>query len=209
MTPEQKAALEGYVARLQHALELDAWTIAVRDEPADPEDSVTAGITLEAKHADLRVSPGFFGEQQPEEWQAQDAENNRQSIMHELVHLHLHHLFTDLMRYIEPIMPKPVTRQLDRQYERVVDGIAHAIAPLYDPPTWPEPQQENRSMDSESKGRSDEARDPNREPGTGLGDPDEQSQNPDVNPGGSDDEPEPAPEPTEPADDTATEEPAS
>lgn len=168
MTPEQKQALVEYVTRLQHALELDQWEIVIRDDPADVGDSVTASIMREANHASLRFSPGFFGDQQPDEWGIQDSANNRQSIVHELLHLHMQHYHTDMLALIERSATPGQLDNIDREYERVVDAIAHAIAPHYDLPHWPEKQQqESHTMDSEKTPQADEepvADEPQSEP---------------------------------------------
>ncbi len=134
-TPEQQAMLVEYVTTLQHALGLGHWLIYVEDvEPTGDDDTPaekTEAETFPRSYgfvASIRVTSDLFG---------QDPDNARRCVLHELLHLHLHHWVWDIEHTVEKIGVSAVARDLlNNGYERVVDAIAQAIAPQYPLPPW-------------------------------------------------------------------------
>lgn len=186
MSDKRKDQVVEYVTRLQDALGLASWDIAISDDPADEDDLISASIARLGEWVTWRFNwKAFFDD---------DPERQREAIVHELVHLHLQHTYADMLDSIERGMTNDAWQhmepQLRRSYERTTDRLATVIAPKYDLPAWPkesgsDAQEHDMTTD---KGRSGEAQAEDREPGTGIGDAGDASQQPDVNPGQADTE---------------------
>jgi hypothetical protein len=201
----RQEALVAYVTMLQHELKLDHWEIFLDFErPPDSPDNPLAQtrVTFESDEATTRYSLDI------ESW---EPESLRQTVIHELIHLFVEHALLDTSDAIQRMASEQAHSawhsMAKREWERIVDRIATAIAPHYDLLTWPdEPAEAAQGADMgeghgkpAEPGRSDEALDPDRAPGTGLGDAGEASTEPDVNPG---DEAEQGDESDDGADDT-------
>lgn len=139
MTEEDWAYLEVYYRELAERLGLREWDLRVsRDMPeaseGAPADEVDAQsrIMETGAYSTLRVHAGFR-EGAPEV--------QRETILHELMHLFLEWVYDDASSTIEGLAaPQTNTvaqELLRRQYERVVDRLASAIAPMYPLPDWP------------------------------------------------------------------------
>lgn len=132
-TEANREALAEYVTELQKSFGLMSWNIEITDEPADPDDLVSSRVARNYEYARWRFAPEFWNES-PEE--------QRSTLIHELVHLFTQHAQDDLMSAFERAISKnefrlsePVHR---RAHERVIDRIAEAIAPKYPVIEWPE-----------------------------------------------------------------------
>lgn len=127
--------LVDYVTALQPLLGLTHWEILIIEGDA-PEDSSTFIEQHTAKHADS--SDWYFGER----FFVADDEEQRVSILHELIHLHdihsHHDLLAALKEAVPPSMWEVVKLPHERARERTVDRLARAIAPKYDLIAWPE-----------------------------------------------------------------------
>jgi hypothetical protein len=140
MTEPEWDALGAYVEKLRHELLLEHWTIRIDRAGPTPIDGVETGLIdaqMEIRnHGNvgiLRVHDNF---------RAGDPDDQRQTILHELLHLHLDRLFTDMDGMIEGFAAKQAyeaTHELVyRQYERMTDALADAIAPKFDLIAWPD-----------------------------------------------------------------------
>jgi hypothetical protein len=175
VTPTEWDALERYVTDLKTDLLLGHWHIIIeRQQPtATDEESDVNRIDAQTEIekfgnlARLRVHENFRNG---------DPEVQRRTILHELLHLHLDRLFSDMLESIEKFASAQagaaVRDLVFAQYERVTDALADGIAPKYPVIRWPDEHAAGVTDMAEGKtnrGRSDEARDPNRpiDPETG------------------------------------------
>lgn len=126
--------LIAYTRKLQSDLKLDRWELRFPgNAPDDDDPKIDAQIEVEREGwvARLRFSP-LFEKASPEQV--------RVVVLHELLHLHVDQLFTDCMDTIDGLAgPQAYAITgllLKRQYERMTDGLAAAIASRYDLPQW-------------------------------------------------------------------------
>jgi len=142
VTTEAKwRALESYVRALAHDLELDAWELRVSREPPEGPDVATGVMRPDAQVfiiaaadvATMHFDSGVF---------TAAAKDVRVVTLHELLHLHTDHVFSDMMDEYEvtaTVREAFAHKQRHTQhYERMVDRLAHAIAPKYPTIRWPE-----------------------------------------------------------------------
>lgn len=130
------AALLRYITKLKRLLFLRVWTIELEDE--EPETDATGNLPVasvfvarQANYAKLRVHPML--------WQ-QSAVTQRVTLTHELLHLHVDRLYSDMLTLLKANMPpsalEGVEIMLLDQYERTVDALADAIEQFLPLPEW-------------------------------------------------------------------------
>lgn len=119
------AHLRPYVAELQALLRLQGWEIEVVEEPPEEEDALAeVNRYKRAWCADIHISDALLGRSR--EWQ-------RKSLVHELLHLHLHDFYTASREAAEC---HPATAsgwamdRIDHEHERTTDALAVMLAPL-------------------------------------------------------------------------------
>jgi hypothetical protein len=133
ITGSQRTQLTAYVEILKHLLHLDHWTIDVTTDPGDDFDegdakNAEAGtlVRFEANVATLYVPETLF--QQPPDRQ-------RQTLLHEFMHMYLSHLMEDCDAVLRAHLHEPtydaVKTLISREYERTTDSLASAIAEHY------------------------------------------------------------------------------
>src|SRR5690242_16588331 len=89
LSAARRAALESYVSEVRAFLRLSHWTLALLDEWPDDEECLAQIDPSEQRYwANVRLGPGFWD---------QSPEQVRNTIVHELVHLH-HVRVTDVTR---------------------------------------------------------------------------------------------------------------
>lgn len=181
MNDAEWQVVERYVDRLRHSLLLGHWRIGInRDpptadggEPGDDQSMIDGQMEIQRDSAiaELRLHANF---------RDGDPEGQRETIVHELLHLHFDALFSDMYDTISRLASLEAGTALNmlnrRSYERMTQAVAAAIAPRYDLIDWSlATQQENGPMGDKAqgqgseRGRSEEAHDPNRpiDPATG------------------------------------------
>jgi hypothetical protein len=122
------ARLRPYVAEMQAALRLGHWRLDVLDEPAG--EHCNADVTWwESKYrAELRFDDRCLASSPAEQ---------RYSIVHELIHLHLRGLAMvkeGLRLPLGSAVFGEVDRRFEHEEELAVDALASLVAPLLPPP---------------------------------------------------------------------------
>ena len=139
LSPLRRAAVEGYVRELRNALGLGHWSILLPDEyPSDDPEGVWAEITpTEGRYrAKLRFGTGFF---------ELDAEETRNTIVHELLHLHFNRA-GDVVRLgpyrqeLGQTLYNSLHEQVKTEIEYGIDALATIIAKRLPLPLekWPD-----------------------------------------------------------------------
>lgn len=126
--------LVAYVASLAHDLLLDHWTIKLLPEKHGQDVIAQTFVASQGRFAEVSLHPSLFDEEH-------DEGDVRQTIIHELLHLHVENLFDDMLGMLESALPaaafEPLKRRQIWQMERAVDGLADAIAKHYPLIEWP------------------------------------------------------------------------
>jgi hypothetical protein len=119
-----RKALFAYIRSTADEMGLRDWEIRLSDEPAREGKGASVGCVFGRKFA----SP----------------EDQRDTIVHELIHLHLEPASDMVYRDLEKILGRPAdaafTNGFDRQLEYAIDGLAGALAqhtPLIEWPKGP------------------------------------------------------------------------
>ncbi len=132
MTKRERRALGRYVRWIADAMELRDWTIHLADAPCDPEYSAKVELTEGRKHATISFNPRF---------REGAAEDQRQTIVHELVHCHFalpwRMVQTDLLQPLGQETYSIFCDSFRRTLEYGVDAVADAIAKHMPLIEWP------------------------------------------------------------------------
>lgn len=133
MTDREWEELTRYIRWVANEMELRDWTIEVLRTPSEEGTYATIFPTFGRKIATLKLDPNF---------RTYDAEIQRHTIVHELVHCHLepaaNMVYKDLEEYLGKQTDQVFWNGFKRQIEYGVDGLASAIAkhmPLIEWPT--------------------------------------------------------------------------
>lgn len=131
-TKANKAILEAYVSSMKDLLGLADWTIIVDWEPSSEETCATVRPVAGQKRAVLNLGPSFLED---------TLEDQRHTIVHELVHCHLFPS-TELVRQThQELLPKSAATAawvaLMANVEYATDGLADVLAPYMPLPSWP------------------------------------------------------------------------
>ena len=111
-----------YVRVLANRMKLSDWTIDLLDEPSSPGTYADINCARARKQARLRVCEEFFGE---------SPECRRHTIVHELIHPHLHPILAavyDLKRVLGQQQFQIFRDRVLDALEYAVDGLADAFA---------------------------------------------------------------------------------
>jgi hypothetical protein len=121
--PDRYAALEAYVAECMPLLHLDHWRVLVMTDVAPEDRYADIEPNDQAQTANLRVG-NLFWSQKPDE--------QRLTIAHELIHLHLCRIDQAVDR-LEPVLGSaawaPWSGVYEDAYERATDALATVYAP--------------------------------------------------------------------------------
>jgi hypothetical protein len=127
--PDRYAALETYVAACLPVLNLGNWKVTILTDVAPEDRYADIEPNDQAQTANLRVGNLFW---------AQKPEEQRLTIVHELIHLHLCRLDQTVDR-LEPVLGSaawaPWAAVYEDVYERATDAIAEILAPQVDLPS--------------------------------------------------------------------------
>jgi hypothetical protein len=127
--PDKYAALEAYVTACLPALNLSNWKIGILTDVAPEDRYADIEPNDQAQTANLRVGNLFW---------AQKPEDQRLTIVHELVHLHLCRIDQAVDR-LEPVLGSaawaPWAGVYEDAYERATDAVAEILAPHIEIPT--------------------------------------------------------------------------
>ena len=133
MTFDDRLTLQHYVLELARLLGLDHWTFVF--ELREPDGDTTLAethIRTDGNVATMRFTSRIRQESDDEV---------RQTVVHELLHCHTDRFADDMADALERATPASTWETLHelhrRAYERMVDGIAAAIANNYPPIDWP------------------------------------------------------------------------
>lgn len=133
-TAKRRAALQAYLVELRDLMRLQAWDIEVIDKPAERPDSVLELIPHEARHLGTVRIGDFFDV---------DRQEQRQTAVHELVHLiqaGLWEYFDDgtATEVLRPTALEWISERVRAELEIQADAVARLLAPhMPDPPRWP------------------------------------------------------------------------
>ena len=120
--PDKYEALEAYVASCLPLLRLENWKITILNDVAPEDRYADIEPNDQAQTANLRVGNLFW---------AQKPDEQRLTIVHELVHLHLCRLDQAVDR-LEPVLGSaawaPWAGVYEDAYERATDAIADVLA---------------------------------------------------------------------------------
>ena len=126
--PDRYAALEAYVAACLPVLNLGNWKVTILTDVAPEDRYADIEPNDQAQTASLRVGNLFW---------TQKADDQRLTIVHELLHLHLCRLDQTVDR-LEPVLGSaawaPWAAVYEDVYERATDAIAEVLAPQVDLP---------------------------------------------------------------------------
>lgn len=127
--PDRYAALEAYVAACLPVLNLGNWKVTILNDVAPEDRYADIEPNDQAQTANLRVGNLFW---------AQKPHEQRLTIVHELIHLHLCRLDQTVDR-LEPVLGSaawaPWAAVYEDVYERATDAIAEILAPQVDLPS--------------------------------------------------------------------------
>jgi hypothetical protein len=127
--PDRYAALETYVAACLPVLNLGNWKVTILTDVAPEDRYADIEPNDQAQTANLRVGNLFW---------AQKPDEQRLTIVHELIHLHLCRLDQTVDR-LEPVLGSaawaPWAAVYEDVYERATDAIAEILAPQVDLPS--------------------------------------------------------------------------
>jgi hypothetical protein len=127
--PDRYAALETYVAACLPVLNLGNWKVTILTDVAPEDRYADIEPNDQAQTANLRVGNLFW---------AQKPEEQRLTIVHELIHLHLCRLDQTVDR-LEPVLGSaawaPWAAVYEDVYERATDAIAEILATQVDLPS--------------------------------------------------------------------------
>lgn len=133
MTKRDRKALGRYIRWVADAMELRDWHFSLDHEPCEERLVGSCVCTNGARHATIAVS-GNFREIDPEE--------QRETIVHELVHVHWETCWKMVQSDLGDALGKPVyyvfADSFRRGMEYGVDGLAKAIAKHMPLIEWPE-----------------------------------------------------------------------
>ena len=126
--PDKYAALEAYVTACLPVLNLANWKVTILTDVAPEDRYADIEPNDQAQTASLRVGNLFW---------TQKADDQRLTIVHELLHLHLCRLDQTVDR-LEPVLGSaawaPWAAVYEDVYERATDAIAEVLAPQVDLP---------------------------------------------------------------------------
>ncbi len=124
MNDAQHAVLSGYIRDLADAMGLRDWSISLGRYISDTGE-YRAQITLHRQkdEAEVELSEAWFG-RTPEE--------QRQTVVHELLHIHTARLCRTLTRFTEQVGGELATylaKEHDEEEEIVIERLARVLAP--------------------------------------------------------------------------------
>ena len=127
--PDKYAALEAYVAACLPILNLANWKVTILTDVAPEDRYADIEPNDQAQTASLRVGNLFW---------TQKADDQRLTIVHELLHLHLCRLDQTVDR-LEPVLGSaawaPWAAVYEDVYERATDAMAEILAPHIELPS--------------------------------------------------------------------------
>jgi len=132
MTARDRKALNLYIRSVADEMELRDWTIRLLDTPAPTDALGHMTETYGRKVAEIQVCADF---------RERDAEEQRHTIAHELVHCHLasptNMVLNDLEKELSDTADRIFWASYKRQIEYSTDALASAIAKHLPLIEWP------------------------------------------------------------------------
>lgn len=123
LTKAERKIVGDYVRRAADEMELRDWTLDIGHAPSDEDTDAQIRCTYGRKHATIFFAAGFRG---------YDADRQRQTVAHELVHCHLHAACDQVNNDLATLLGKPAETAFKTSFERSleygVDALADAIA---------------------------------------------------------------------------------
>ncbi len=130
MTEEQYDKLGGYVQTIRDALAMTNWTVRLEHRPAEDGNTAEIQCVYGRKLANLRVC---------DDWWERTPDDQRHTIVHELLHCHLDGADT-VIRGLREVLGGPAHSVACEAHhtalEFAADGIADAVSPLLPLPPW-------------------------------------------------------------------------
>lgn len=116
--------LADYLRAIADEMGLRDWDVRLEDEPCEPGNAATCKLTFGRKLAKVYVEKDFRSAQTPEE--------QRDTIVHELVHCHFESMASMVRCDLERVLGRPMDdvffNGFERQFEYGVDAVAVAGA---------------------------------------------------------------------------------
>lgn len=132
MKKRDRRALAAYIRSVADAMGLRDWEIRLSDDWAKDDVAATIRAAHGRKFAKVSVARGFRNE---------SPEDQRDTIVHELIHLHLEPAADMVYRDLEKLLGRPAdavfTNAFDRNLEYGIDGLACALARHMPLIQWP------------------------------------------------------------------------
>ena len=133
MTKHEREVLGEYVRSVADTMELRDWRIEISDEPAPVDSHGHVTNTYGRKLAVIRFAADF---------RSLDAEQQRHTVVHELVHCHLESatnmVLNDLESHLSKQSDQLFWEGFKRQIEYGVAALAYALAKHIPLIVWPE-----------------------------------------------------------------------
>jgi hypothetical protein len=118
MNDPRKQAFLPYVRSVADSMRLRDWDLSIKEDP--PSANCVASIWAATFSKDARICLAeSFLDQSPEE--------QRSTIVHELIHLHFSRMNDTCVRELDP----PSLRAFGQDFENGVEELAKSIAPFY------------------------------------------------------------------------------
>lgn len=132
MKKRDHKALTAYIRETADAVGLRDWEVRLSDERAAEGKAASVQAVFGRKFARVLIGKDFRGE---------SPEDQRDTIVHELIHLHLEPAADMVYRDLEKVLGRPAdavfTNGFERQLEYGIDGLAAALAPHMPLIDWP------------------------------------------------------------------------
>jgi hypothetical protein len=132
MRKRDRKVLDRYVTALVEAMGLRDWHICLSPVTAEDGSDAEIVVTFGRKEARVLISDSF---------REQDADHQRNTLVHELLHCHLEPMSSMVERDLEDVLGKAAdavfSAGFERHLEYCVDGIAAILAPHMPLIEWP------------------------------------------------------------------------
>jgi hypothetical protein len=124
VTKRERKALAKYVRWVADAMELRDWTVTIGDESCESHLEAYAHCTVGQRHVGIAFNDRF---------RDRDPEDQRETVVHELVHAHLDVCWKMVQTDLGDALGKPVYYVFCDGYRRAmeysVDALSKTIAP--------------------------------------------------------------------------------
>jgi hypothetical protein len=140
MKKRDRAELKRYIRWIANEMELRDWTIFLAGESCENENLATCALVFGQKYATIRVCKDF---------RTLDADQQRKTVVHELLHCHWHAAWEMVDRDLEKALGAQAdllfSAGFNRNAEHALDATAAALAKHLPRIDWPEAKAKKRA----------------------------------------------------------------